>query len=353
MDAGLIREIRTVNRTNEDVSAGTDNSTLLADELLPVRKMIKQQQREKILKYHYATCQRPRTQLKSGRWYTYVEDPSRTNNRRELRAKTGEALDDKVVSYYMDHYVEETLTLEDVFESWLEYKSKRKQNKEETLKQNRNSFAKYVRGTKLADIPLQKMKTADVEDWAIDLLSTYSMTASTFNNHKICVTGPLAYAVRQGYISDNPWKKEKLEYQQLFKSKRRKKSEDAVFYPDEIEELVGEFERGYEVNRNTANLGLEMNFELGLRIGELAALKWKDINWINRTVFIQREEDSSGAVEEYVKSDSPAGYRELALTDAAVSILKRLKSDTRVMGEYIFVHADGTRKTAMQFAGRL
>ena len=167
------------------------------------------------------------------------------------------------------------------------------------------------------------------------------------------MTGPLAYAVRQGYISDNPWKKEKLEYQQLFKSKRRKKSEDAVFYPDEIEELVGEFERGYEVNRNTANLGLEMNFELGLRIGELAALKWKDINWINRTVFVQREEDSSGAVEEYVKSDSPAGYRELALTDAAVSILKRLKSDTRVMGEYIFVHADGTRKTAMQFAGRL
>ena len=74
---------------------------------------------------------------------------------------------------------------------------------------------------------------------------------------------------------------------------------------------------------------------------------------MNKTVFIQREEDSTGSVEDYVKSDSPAGYRELALTDSAMNILKRIKNDVKVMGEYIFVHSDGSRKTAMQLAGRL
>ncbi len=50
---------------------------------------------------------------------------------------------------------------------------------------------------------------------------------------------------------------------------------------------------------------------MGLRIGELCALKWSDINWQNETIFIQRMEDSTGKVVEYVKSDSEAGYREL------------------------------------------
>lgn len=60
-----------------------------------------------------------------------------------------------------------------------------------------------------------------------------------------------------------------------------------------------------------SNLCLKGNFELGLRIGELCALKWSDINWQNETIFIQRMEDSTGKVVEYVKSDSEAGYREL------------------------------------------
>lgn len=47
-----------------------------------------------------------------------------------------------------------------------------------------------------------------------------------------------------------------------------------VFYPDEIEALSVAFERGYKDNGNTACIGLMVNFDLGLRIGELCALKW-------------------------------------------------------------------------------
>ena len=146
------------------------------------------------------------------------------------------------------------------------------------------------------------------------------MTAKSFNTHKIVLTGSLRYAKRKGLINDNPWKKEELEYTHLFKSERRKPSASMVFYPDEIEELIEEFERGFELNANVANLGLMANFELGLRIGELCVLKWTDFNWQNETVFIQRMEDSSGAVVEYVKADSEAGYRELNLSDEVIEI---------------------------------
>ena len=121
-------------------------------------------------------------------------------------------------------------------------------------------------------------------------------------------------------IPEDPWKKEELEYTHLFKSARRKPSADMIFYPDEIEDLIEEFDRGYELNGNVANLGLKGNFELGLRIGELCALKWSDVNWQNETIFIQRMEDSSGKVVDYVKSDAETGYRELNLSDELIEI---------------------------------
>ena len=102
-----------------------------------------------------------------------------------------------------------------------------------------------------------------------------------------------------------------------------------------------------------ANFGLMANFELGLRVGELAALKWSDINFTNETVFIQRMEDSSGDVVEYVKSDSEAGYRELELSDEVVNIFKRIKRESRILSEYVFSNSDGSRATKMQFIHRL
>ena len=77
------------------------------------------------------------------------------------------------------------------------------------------------------------------------------------------------------------------------------------------------------MNKHVTNFALMLNFDLGLRIGELSALKWSDINWINESIFFQIREDSSGAVEDYVKSDSSAGYRELDLSDGAIDIFRR------------------------------
>lgn len=241
----------------------------------------------------------------------------------------------------------------DIFEEWLAYKCRKKNNSGETKKQNLASYNKYVKGSRIDTIPLELIKTIDLENWAVDILLEHKLTAKSFNTHKIVVTGTLKYAKRRGIISDNPWKKEELEYTHLFKSERIKPSAGMIFYPDEIEDLIKEFHRGYALNGNIANLGLKGNFELGLRIGELCALKWSDINWQNETIFIQRMEDSSGQVVEYVKSDSEAGYRELNLSDELLDIFRIIETDRKSSADYIFLKEDGTRADKMVFVHRL
>lgn len=304
----------------------------------------------KVLEVHKTAI----TELDSGRWQTTVKDNSKKSGRREIKLSTYEKVIDRLYDfYYMNIDNSDSVRLCDIFQEWLDYKCKKKNNSEETKKQNLASYNKYVKGSKIDTLPLKSLKTIDLEEWAIDILTKYNMQAKIFNTHKIVVTGPLRYAKRKKIILENPWSKEDLEYSHLFKSQRIKPSAEMVFYPDEISELLLEFQRGYAYNGNIANLGLSGNFELGLRIGELCALKWSDIDWANESIFIQRMEDSSGKVVEYVKSDSSAGYRELALSDEVIDIFKRIKRDCKMLSEFIFTKADGSRAEKMVFVHRL
>lgn len=315
-----------------------------------VLQQIKMTKEQKVLEVHKTAI----SQLDSGRWQTTVKDDSKKSGRREIKLSTYEKVIDRLYDfYYMNIDNSDSVRLCDIFQEWLDYKCKKKNNSEETKKQNLASYNKYVKNTKIDIILLKNIKTIDLEEWAIDILTKYNMQAKIFNTHKIVVTGPLRYAKRKKLITDNPWNPDDLEYSHLFKSQRIKQSAKMIFYPDEIQELLSEFQRGYAYNDNIANLGLSGNFELGLRIGELCALKWSDIDWVNETIFIQRMEDSSGKVVEYVKSDSSAGYRELDLSDEVIDIFKRIKRDCKMLSEFIFTKADGSRAEKMVFVHRL
>lgn len=297
--------------------------------------------------------------LADGRAGTYIPDDSKANHRRNIKASNYDVMINQLFDfYYPEGYADEEtdkdkLRLCDIFDNWLDYKCKKNGNKEETKKQNRKSYKKYVERRKIAIMPLSEITTIDIEEWAIDILTEFRMTAKSFNTHKIVVMNALVYAKRKGYIKENPWIKEELDYKRLLSSPRRKPSSDMVFYPDEIESLFAEFERGYKANCNSACIGLMINFDLGLRIGELCALKWMDIDWKNETVFIHRMEDSSGNVVDYVKSDSQEGYRELVLSDSVIRILRRLKENSTILSEYIFCNEIGARKTKLQFLNKL
>ena len=143
-----------------------------------------------------------------------------------------------------------------------------------------------------------------------------------------------------------------MDYKQFLKSKRRAPSGKKIFYDDEIRQIVNNCMESYAINHNSANIAVIVNFDLGLRVSELSALKWSDIDWKNNTVFIQRQE-SMRVVEDYVKSDSAGGYRELPLSSQAASLLKKLQKDFGTASEFIFCDADGRRKTSASIQKRL
>lgn len=64
----------------------------------------------------------------------------------------------------------------------------------------------------------------------------------------------------------------------LFRTVAKKKADEAVFNKNEISIIMKEARMDFESSGVTAPLAIELNFHLGLRVGELVALKETDIN---------------------------------------------------------------------------
>jgi len=240
-----------------------------------------------------------------------------------------------------------TDTLVSLFPVWLDWKAKRNSNKPETLDRNRKCFEKLVKNHRISLIPLNKLTVKDLEEWAVEVATDHPMSRKVFTTNVLPVSGVLSYAFKQGIIDQNPWERVDLS-PKLFKTPQRAPSKDKVFTDDEFLKLKEALLEAYYSNHNTANLAWILNMNLGLRVGELAALKWEDIDDNNRTVFIRRQE-SDGTVEDKVKADSSGGYRELVLNQESMDILALIdRSDS-----YIFLNANGERISTHSLHSRL
>ncbi|MFR1450317.1 MAG: site-specific integrase, partial [Beduini sp.] len=71
--------------------------------------------------------------------------------------------------------------------------------------------------------------------------------------------------------------------------------------------------------------------QTGLRTGELIGLKWKDVDFENKTVKIQRSMEYRYSIGEWRVGEpkSKSGYRTIPLTDEAIRILLEQKEKNK------------------------
>lgn len=112
-------------------------------------------------------------------------------------------------------------------------------------------------------------------------------------------------------------------------------------------------------NADVRNLALILAFQTGLRTAELATLKYSDIDMINGTIHIQRQEikykdrENNGKliheVVEYTKSE--AGNRKVIMPTIAYQTIKMIKK-LNPFGEYL-LEVRGKRILTNSFNDRL
>lgn len=176
------------------------------------------------------------------------------------------------------------------------------------------------------------------------IIRKFNLPRKEWGNVKTILNGMFGYAVRKKHLLENPM--EEVQILVRFKQTVKKTGKTETYNSDELKALNQYLDRMYTETNDTAFLAVRLNFLLGLRVGELVALKWEDYCSINHLHIIREEvrnqEINTYEVVEHTKTNRD---RFVVLVPKAINLLQKINRT----GEYIFMR-NGERLTARQIA---
>ncbi len=303
---------------------------------------------------------------KDGRWATYVPDQTKPRGRREVRRKSLTDLYKYLISFYdLDITLaeEETLTFEQLFSKWVEYKKQfvgasnsKKSISPSTVRRYERDYDHYIKGTDFAELRISLISSTLLEEFFLQIIREYQMSDTNAGNVIGYFSQAFAFARRSRLITENP-----MDYidKQLLLSKctlqPEKTDEERILSEKEMVALlsaVQEHEKKYPAYM--PDYAIELAMLTGMRVGELAALKWSCVDdvYIHIDYSEHRLDYSDKPTEFVVGEPKNRKHRVIPVTKDIRELFSRIK-EVHPTGkdDFIFVKKNGNRYRASEIGG--
>lgn len=313
-----------------------------------VQKKMEMKRKEEVLAKHPYDIY----QDNQGRFCTYFPSETSKSGRVRKTRKSREDLLDDVYRFWKEHDIDEP-TVEDIYREWSDAKLKRNEITIQT--KNRYDRDYDLMMSEFGKRKIKMIEEYDIEEFLIDSIRKYSLTQKGFSNLRTLVYGTFKYAKKKKIVDFSI--SQIINDMEVSRRLFRKVSKDLdqlVFMPEEKEKLEKALLGDQD---NIISVGLLLLFKTGMRPGELAALKWEDIDLENITVHVHRTEiryqdaDRKLHVEVRNSPKTDAGNRIIVVPDKYRFIFEKLK-ELNPNGEYLFMK-DGARICCARFSYRL
>lgn len=303
-------------------------------ELSELIEVTKQQKLEKaILKEHIENFYHI-WQNDKGVYLTYLPAKDKPKGRKAVSASTQERLERKIIDFYLEQKKEEeqgTITLRKLYPQWLKIKSL-ETTASTYIRRIDNDWKRYYEADPIIDKDIKKFTKAYLKEWALSKIREKSLTKKQYYNMAVIIRHILEYAVENEWIPTNLYKSFKIEGK-LFRKVKKPEDETQVFLITEQPMIEAEAWKDFYENGYTTALAIPLAFQIGVRLGELTALKTTDLCRDGKYIHIQRMAQkverqrpdgtwypTSWATVDHVKSS--AGDRYVYLTKEARRIIK-------------------------------
>lgn len=318
-----------------------------------VSKQVDMEMIEKVKEIHKFKITQPSEDAKDPRWQTHVEDGTKQSGRRKVKGNTENELLLKLAKHY-GITDDENLTMNDMFDKWLPYK-RSITNSENTIYRHTTHWKRYCVNSRICNSNMKTLTTLELESWANSLIKDNNMTRKEWQNVKVIIGGIWDYTFRSNLIKTNPWAGIKISVK--FKQISKKTPETQVFIGEDIDKLIVACQEMYDTNGNEAYLAILFNLYCGLRVGELVALKWEDVNLTESYFAVEREEvhirerQKDGTINyKWIIEDHTKTYtsRYVPLIPKAVDILEIVigkRSNKNRKSDFIFKRDNGHLNT--------
>ncbi len=250
--------------------------------------------------------------------------------------------------YYYNRDPGAQLTVEDVYTEWIAYfkRSYVDTGHRSVLSHDRyqSDWNRFYKGSWLADAGITSLKASKIKEYYREISANACLTRRGLNNAKTILNHIFDYAVDMDYVTSNIARA--VRTTDLIC--KEEANEELVYSDDERLRVMKQAEKEDDVFARA----IFLMFSLCVRIGELRSLRWSDIDWEKRTVFIHsqivRQKDSEGNYcFKYVnrtKGKKKEANRIQPLSNEAFNLLKKQRRDNP-FGEYVFMYNGDAIKT--------
>lgn len=289
-----------------------------------------------------------------GRYKTKV--PTADGGRKLIAKPTQENLENYIVEYYkkLDKKPAKPC-MRSIYPEWIDYKSKETSYANACNIQSR--WKRYFESSSIIDIPFEKLTTGAIKRWCVDVIAEMHLTDRQFKDLKSIMNMIFDYAVSFDIIQINLSRQVRGFSDKNFKQEEEKPVDEIVYNADAKHSVIKEAMEQFLKTHNIAYIAVCLNFSLGLRVGELVALRTSHINEDGTITICQEEtktyhKDANGTIHrdgyEIVNhTKTLSGNRRLILTPKAHKYINMAVRYNEANGfkdeDFIFLDKSGKR----------
>ena len=258
-------------------------------------------ERSKYLQLHKYKIWKSET---DGFWRTYYLNEQ--GKRKMKKLKHSEDMIDFVIEYVQNNEAQD-LTVKDIFPMWIETK-KKSTNSPGYLSRILFDWRKfYLSDSDFINKPIKEMTKRYLKDWSYSKIIEYQLTSKAFGNMALILREIFDLASDEEFniIERNIFRE--INFKKApYTIHRKKKSQEEVYTDREKITLINEAWKMYRQKKEILYLGIVLCFSTGVRVGELCALQFEDVE--PNFITVQNELIEDGYVTEDFKFHS-TGYK--------------------------------------------
>lgn len=261
---------------------------------------------------------------------------------------------DYLMEFYGIEQSKSGMTFSDLFLKWIEYKTlfvgsknRHKGLSPSTIKRYKNDYERFFGSSDIINKPIGQITKPDLEGLIAGLISDHKLPEKQANNVIGYVAGMFSYAYDADMIDRDP--AAKLDRALLLSRCVSETSDDTsrILSRDEIVLLKSAITRHEQEHRYAPDYAAELALLTGMRVGELAALKWESIH--DGYIHIDYSEhrlDFDDHTELVIGEPKCGKHRMIPLTEDMQDVLDRVKDlGYQSLEGFVFVSSDGSRCT--------